>query len=146
MDLLFAYGGCVVRTDGTGTTLWKSPSYGINAVGAVEDLDGDGRLEIVCSTGYEVIVLASESGQLLLKYYVGFPLSSGTQASTILCHRFDKKSRGMHLIVPLMSAKEVLVFDFRNGKRNGVLAHTLWMVTTTRMAMPSSETPERHGL
>ncbi len=51
----------------------------------------------------------------------------GRQASTLLCHRFDRKSRGMHLIAPLMSAKEVLVFDFRNGKREGVLAHTLWM-------------------
>jgi hypothetical protein len=126
-DLLFAYGGCVVRTDGTGAPLWKSQSYGINAVGAVEDLDGDGNLEIVCSTGYEVIVLAAESGSLLMKHYVGFPLSAGTQSSTILCHRFDKKSRGMHLVAPLMSAKEVLVFDFRNGKRHGVLTHTLWM-------------------
>ena len=127
MDLLLAYGGCVVRTTGTGTTVWKSPSYGINAVGAVEDLDGDGRLEIVCSTGYDVIVLAAESGQLLMKHYVGFPLSSGTQASTLLCHRFDKSSTGMHMIAPLMSAKEVLVFDFRNGNRKGALAHTLWM-------------------
>jgi len=126
-DLLFSYGGCVIRTDGSGRTVWKSPSYGINAVGALEDLDGDGRLEIVCSTGYEVIVLAAESGELLMKYYVGFPLSAGTQASTLLCHRFDKTSRGMHLIAPLMSAKEVLVFDFRDGRRNGVLAHTLWM-------------------
>ncbi len=127
MDLLFAYGGCVVRTDGTGATIWKSRSYGINAVGAIEDLDGDGRLEIVCCTGYEVIVLAAESGRLLMKHYVGFPLSAGTQASTLLCHRFDKKSRGMHLIAPLMSSKEVLVFDFRDGKREGLLAHTLWM-------------------
>jgi hypothetical protein len=127
MDLLFAYGGCVVRTDGNGTTVWKSESYGINAIGAVEDLDGDGRMEIVGCTGYEVIVLAAESGKTLLKHYVGFPISAGTQASTLLCHRFDKKSRGMHLIVPLMSAKEVLVFDFRNGKREGVLAHALWM-------------------
>ena len=127
MDLLFAYGGCVVRTDGTGATIWKSQSYGINAIAAVEDLDGDGRLEIVCSTGYEVIVLAAESGRLLMRHYVGFPLSAGTPAGTILCHRFDKKSRGMHLIAPMMSAKEVLVFDFRGGRREGVLAHTLWM-------------------
>ena len=61
-----------------------------------------------------------------MRHYVGFPLSSGTQASTILCHRFDRSSRGMHLVAPLMSAKEVLVFDFR-GNRRGVLAHTLWM-------------------
>lgn len=127
MDLLFAYGGCVVRTDGRGTTVWKSRSLGINAIGAVEDLDGDGRLEIVGCTGYEVIVLAAESGMVLLKHYVGFPISAGTQASTLLCHRFDKNSRGVHLIVPLMSAKEVLVFDFREGRREGVLAHTLWM-------------------
>lgn len=127
MDLLFAYGGCVVRTDGTGATIWKSRSYGINAIAAVEDLDGDGRLEIVCSTGYEVIVLAVESGRLLMKHSVGFPISAGTPAGMLLCHRFDRKSRGMHLIAPLMSAKEVLVFDFRDGKREGVLAHTLWM-------------------
>jgi hypothetical protein len=62
-----------------------------------------------------------------MKHYVGFPLSAGTQASTILCHRFDRNSRGMHLVAPLMSAKEVLVFDFRDGKRQGVLTHTLWM-------------------
>ncbi len=127
MDLLFAYGGCVVRTDWNGTTVWKSESFGINAIGAVEDLDGDGILEIVGCTGYEVIVLAAESGAVLLRHYVGFPLSSGTQASTMLCHRFDPHSRGMHLVVPLMSAKEVLVFDFREGKRRGALAHTLWM-------------------
>jgi outer membrane protein assembly factor BamB len=127
MDLLFAYGGCIVRTDGTGAVLWKSKSYGINAIGAVEDLDGDGRLEIACSTGYEVIVLAGESGRLLMKHYVGFPLSAGTPAGMLLCHRFDTNSGGMHLIAPLMSAKEVLVFDFRNGRREGVLAHTLWM-------------------
>lgn len=126
-DLLFAYGGCVIRSDGNGTALWRSQPCGINAIGAVEDLDGDGRLEIVCSTGYEVIVLASESGAILLRYYVGFPLSAGTQASTILCHRFDRSSAGMHLIAPLMSAKEVLVFDFRNGRGSGVLTHTLWM-------------------
>ncbi len=127
MDLLFTFGGCVVRTDGRGATVWKSKSFGINAIGAVEDLDGDSRLEIVCSTGYEVIVLAGESGDLLLRHYVGFPLSAGTQASTLLCHRFDPASRGMHLIVPLMSAKEVLVFDFREGSRKGELARTLWM-------------------
>jgi hypothetical protein len=127
MDLLFTYGGCVIRTDGSGTLLWKSAACGINAVGAVEDLDGDGRMEIVCSSGYEVIVLAAESGAVLMRHYVGFPLSSGTQASTLLCHRFDRSSRGMHLVAPLMSAKEVLVFDFRGGRRQGVLAHTLWM-------------------
>ena len=123
MDLLFAYGGCVVRTDGGGRTVWKSEGYGVNAIGAVEDLDGDGRLEIVGSTGYEVIVLAAESGRLLLRHYVGFPISAGTQASTLLCHRFDRNSRGMHLIVPLMSAKEVLVFDFREGRREVRFPH-----------------------
>lgn len=127
MDLLFSYGGCVVRTNGSGTAIWKSRSYGINAIATVVDLDGDGRPEIVCSTGYEVIVLAGESGDLLMRHSVGFPLSSGTPAGTILCHRFDPSSAGMHLIAPMMSAKEVLVFDFRNGKREGVLAHTLWM-------------------
>ncbi len=126
-DLLFAYGGCVIRTAGiTGAVFWKSPPCGINAVGAVEDLDGDGLPEIVCSSGYEVIVLAAESGEVLMRHYVGFPLSSGTQASTILCHRFDRASRGMHLVAPLMSSREVLVFDFR-GNRKGTLAHTLWM-------------------
>ena len=110
-----------------GTSIWKSRSYGINAIGAVEDLDGDGEMEIACSTGYEVIVLAAESGDLLMRHYVGFPHSAGTPAGTLLCHKFDRSSRGMHLIAPMMSAKEVLVFDFRNGKRNGVLAHTLWM-------------------
>ena len=127
MDLLFAYGGCIVRTDGAGTVLWKSRSYGINAIGSVADLDGDGEMEIACSTGYEVIVLAAESGALLMRHDVGFPRSSGTPAGTLLCHQFDKTSRGMHLIAPMMSAKEVLVFDFRNGNRTGTLAHTLWM-------------------
>ena len=126
-DLLFCYGGCVVRTDGMGRRVWKSPAYGINAIGAVIDLDGDGQLEIVCCTGYEVIVLDAGTAALLMRHYVGFPMSAGTQASMLLCHRFDTTVPGMHLIVPLMSAKEVLVFDFRNGRRAGILAHTLWM-------------------
>lgn len=127
MNLLFAYGGCVVRTDGAGAIIWKSQALGINAIGALEDLDGDGKLEIVCGTGYEVMVLAAESGRVLFRHYVGFPASSGTPANIVLCHRFDKNAVGMHLIVPLMAAKEVLVFDFRNGKREGAPAHTLWM-------------------
>jgi hypothetical protein len=126
-DVLFAFGGCVVRTDGAGSIIWKSQACGINAIGAVEDLDGDGRPEIVCGTGYDVIVLAAESGHMLFRHYVGFPASSGTPANIVLCHRFDRNARGMHLIVPLMSAKEVLVFDFRGGRGEGRLAHTLWM-------------------
>ncbi len=124
-DLLFAYGGCIVRTDGTGSVQWKSGGYGINAIAAVEDLDGDGEPEIIASTGYQVIVLSSANGELLFRNYVGFPTSAGSPANMILCHRFDTASKGMHLIVPLMSSKEVKVFDFRGG--NGTLAHTLWM-------------------
>ena len=75
--------GCCLRTDGSGAIVWKSRSYGVNAVGAVEDLDGDGRLEIVCCTGYLVIVLAAirrASDEALCR----LPPSAGTQASTLL--------------------------------------------------------------
>ncbi len=126
-DLLFAYGGCVVRFDGEGKIQWKSPAFGLNAIAAVEDLDGDGRPEIVASTGYEILVFSADDGELLFRNYVGFPASAGTPANTILCHRFDPESLGMHLVVPMMSSKEVRIFDFRNGQRNGILTHTLWM-------------------
>lgn len=126
-DLLLAYGGCVVRTDWKGNLLWKTPSFGINAIGAVEDLDGDGKWEIVASTGYEVFVLSAEDGTVFLRNYVGFPASAGTPANMMLCHRFDPQAKGMHLVIPMMSSKEVRVFDFRSGAKNTVLAHTLWM-------------------
>ncbi len=126
-DLLLAYGGCVVRMDWKGNHLWKTPSFGINAIGVVEDIDGDGKWEVVASTGYEVFVLSAEDGEVFLREYVGFPASAGTPANMMLCHRFDPKAKGMHLIIPMMSSKEVRVFDFRGGARNPVLAHTLWM-------------------
>ena len=126
-DLLLAYGGCVVRTSWHGEIVWKTPSYGLNAIGRVVDMDGDGIEEILASTGYEVFVLSAEDGQVLLRNYVGYPASAGTPANMMLCHRFDPSSAGMHLIVPMMSSKKVRVFDFRKGAANVRLAHTLWM-------------------
>ena len=126
-DLLLAYGGCVVRTSWRGEIVWKTPSYGLNAIGRVVDLDGDGSEEILASTGYEVFVLSAKDGRVLLRDYVGFPASAGTPANMMLCHRFDPSSAGMHLVVPMMSSKEVRVFDFRKGSANVRLAHTLWM-------------------
>lgn len=127
MDLLIAAGGSLIRYGRDGSIVWKSGCYGLNAIAAIEDLDGDGSLEIVASSGYEIFVFSSHDARLLMRDYVGFPASAGAPANTILCHRFDCSSHGMHLIVPLMSAKEVRTYDFRSGADQALPPRSLWM-------------------
>jgi hypothetical protein len=126
-DLLIAVGGGLMRYDASGGIVWKSACYGLNAIACIADLDGDGSPEIVASSGYEVFVFSSRDARLLLRDYVGFPASAGAPANTILCHRFDPHAAGMHLVVPLMSAREVRVYDFRRGAENALPATSLWM-------------------
>lgn len=126
-DLLIAAGGGLVRYDANGSVVWKSKSYGLNAIAAIADLDGDGAQEIVASSGYEVFVFSSRDARLLMRDYVGFPISAGVPANIVLCHRFDPDSRGMHLVVPLMSAREVRTYDFRRGAAHALPAKSFWM-------------------
>ncbi len=126
-DMVIAEGGGLIRYDSEGGIVWKSRCYGLNAIAAIADLDGDGSPEIIASSGYEVFVFSSRDARLLMRDYVGFPASAGAPANTILCHRFDPHSAGMHLVVPLMSSKEVRTYDFRQGAEHALPARSLWM-------------------
>ena len=126
-DLLIAVGGGLIRYDAFGGIVWKSGCYGLNAIATIADLDGDGSPEIVASSGYEVFVFFSSDARLLMRDYVGFPASAGAPANTILAHRFDPHAAGMHLVVPLMSAREVRTYDFRQGAEHALPAKSLWM-------------------
>ncbi|MGK4001916.1 VCBS repeat-containing protein [Sorangium sp. So ce1036] len=65
IDLLFVSGGRVVRSDPRGTTRWSTPSMDLQMLHAVEDLDGDGRLEAVALSGAGAAVIDGASGAVL---------------------------------------------------------------------------------
>ncbi|WP_437810430.1 FG-GAP repeat domain-containing protein [Sorangium sp. So ce1078] len=65
IDLLFAAGGRVTLSDPQGFTRWRTPSMGFRSLQAVEDLDGDGLLEVVVLTGAGAAVLDGASGAIL---------------------------------------------------------------------------------
>jgi len=116
-----------MRAKWTGERVWKSPALGIEGICTLADVDGDGKTEVIASSGKDLFILSSEDGRLLWRYYFGPPRSSGTYPLMVLAHQLDKSRNGMQVFVGLMSAKEVLVFDFSNGAANGKLWHTLWM-------------------
>ena len=126
-DLVVAYGGCLVRMNGTGEPVWKTASYGLCGISLVDDLDGDEIEEIVAGSGNEVFAFSAADGSLLWREWVGPPDAIGAPPTVVLAHAFDRSSSGKHLLVPLFSCREVLVFDFRKGARQATLAHRLWM-------------------
>lgn len=126
-DLIVPSGGCLLRIRWTGELIWKSPALGIEGMCTLADVDGDGTTEVVASSGKELLILSSEDGRLLWRYYFGPPRSSGAYPPMILTHQFDKTRKGLQIIVGLLSSKEVLVFDFSDGVANARLQHTLWM-------------------
>ncbi|MEK6569949.1 MAG: VCBS repeat-containing protein, partial [Bacteroidota bacterium] len=126
-DLVYCSGGCVLRSSPRGELLWKSDAYGVHGIATIDDLDGDGRVEIVLSSGLELFVLSSDDGKLLWRATVGYPLSMGAFAFTILCHQLDKSRSYKQLIVSLFSSKEIFVFDFSEGAARGKILHKLWM-------------------
>ena len=65
IDLLFAAGGRVTLSDPQGFTRWRTPSMGFRTLQAVEDLDGDGLLEVIVLTGAGAAVLDGASGVIL---------------------------------------------------------------------------------
>ncbi|WP_129579377.1 MULTISPECIES: VCBS repeat-containing protein [Sorangium] len=65
IDLLFASGGRVTLSDPQGFTRWRTPSMDFRGLQAVEDLDGDGLLEVVAVTGAGAAVLDGASGVIL---------------------------------------------------------------------------------
>jgi hypothetical protein len=126
-DLLCCSGGSVVRSTPEGDQVWKSKAFGVNGIAVIEDLDGDGSVEIVLSSGLELFVISSETGELLWRTTVGYPVSMGAFAFTILCHQLDKTRPQKQLVVSLFSSKDILVFDFSDGIKHGKVLHKLWM-------------------
>jgi len=126
-DLVYCSGGCVIRTTPEGKQVWKSKAFGFHGIAVIEDLDGDGRVEIVLSSGLELIIISSENGDLLWRTTVGYPVSMGAFAFTILCHQLDKARPQKQLVVSLFSSKDILVFDFSEGIERGRVLHKLWM-------------------
>ncbi|WP_159397829.1 FG-GAP repeat domain-containing protein [Sorangium cellulosum] len=75
-DVLFVSGGRAVLSDPQGNYRWRTSPLGFQAVHAVEDLDGDGRLEAVVLTGAGAAVIDGESGAILW-------LDSATELGTL---------------------------------------------------------------
>ncbi|WP_437687595.1 FG-GAP-like repeat-containing protein [Sorangium sp. So ce176] len=65
LDMLFVSGGRVVLSDPQGFIHWSTPSLGFQALHALDDLDGDGRLEAVVLSGAGAAVVAGDSGAVL---------------------------------------------------------------------------------
>jgi hypothetical protein len=126
-DLLYCSGGSVIRLTPEGEQVWKSKAFGVHGIAVVDDLDGDETVEIVLSSGLELYIISSETGELLWRTTVGYPVSMGAFAFTILCHQLDKTRPQKQLVVSLFSSKDILVFDFSDGIKNGRVLHKLWM-------------------
>ncbi|WP_437732319.1 hypothetical protein [Sorangium sp. So ce1335] len=65
LDVLFVAGGRVVLSDPLGFVRWSTPSMGLRSLHALEDLDGDGRLEAVALSGTGAAIIAGDSGAVL---------------------------------------------------------------------------------
>lgn len=126
-DLLVPFGGCLHRFAVDGTLRWKSRACGIEAIVGVDDIDNDGRTEVVASNGKSIIVLDAHSGEVLWTQYLGPPDAGGFMHTAARLHRFAGFGGGMQLSVGLLSAKEVALFDFTTGSRTPTRRPDLWM-------------------
>jgi hypothetical protein len=122
-DIIFAAGGRIVRKNLLGNTVWNSIPKSIEGISFICDLDADGIEEIAASNGRELFIFSSANGELLFSHYFGPPQSSGAAYSMIIPHNFEKEKNYYKVLVGLWSSRELLVFDFSKGTKNGKLQH-----------------------
>jgi outer membrane protein assembly factor BamB len=115
-DLLIVEGGRIHRVEAQGKTVWNSDCAGLWLIVGVDDVDQDGRMEIVSTNGYEIHVLDAESGRTLWKWQL--PTSAGVQISAIRLHPFSHM-RGVQLIVGIMYLSEIAIIDWEDGAEHG---------------------------
>lgn len=125
--MLLIYGGCVVAHGVDGAIIWSSSPLGIDSIIGVEDVDRDGRVEIVATDGKSIYLLDASTGALLWREYVGPPFSTGFFHTGALLHHFPQVGPGMQLVVGLISSRDVLLFDFSPGAEHAERRHILWM-------------------
>jgi outer membrane protein assembly factor BamB len=126
-DIFTCSGGAIQRLDNEFRIKWSSKPIGAHWIATVEDLDADGRQEILTSNGRSVFILSAADGGILWSYDVGPPYSYGTYATMFQCEHMIPGARGKQFIVPCFSHKEVLLFDCSDGAERTKLLHPLWM-------------------
>ncbi len=124
-DLLMADGGGIQRLSANGDFRWRTKPFGAHWIRGAYDLDDDGELEILTSNGREILILSAVTGEILFRDVVGPPHSYGTYAPMFQVHSFN--GRGMQILVPCFSSKEVLMYDCSGGAPNTRVLHRLWM-------------------
>jgi hypothetical protein len=126
-DYFTCSGGAIQRLSRDLEIKWSSKPIGAHWIATVEDLDDDGRDEILTSNGRHVFILSANDGNILWSYDVGPPFSYGTYATMFQCEKLILGSRGKQFTVPCFSHKEVLLFDCCEGAERTTLLHKLWM-------------------
>jgi hypothetical protein len=62
---VYVSGGAVLASRvSDGTLLWKTPDVGITYLVTANDLDGDGRVDVIAQTVHQIYVIASASGTI----------------------------------------------------------------------------------
>jgi hypothetical protein len=126
-DIFTCSGGAIQRLDKKLRIKWSSKPIGAHWIATIEDLDEDGRHEILTSNGRTAFLLSATDGEVLWTYDVGPPFSYGTYATMFQCERLIPDSKGKQFTVPCFSHKEVLLFDCSDGAERTRLLHPLWM-------------------
>ncbi len=126
-DIFTCSGGAIQRLDRELRIKWQSKPIGAHWIATVEDLDADGRQEILTSNGKTAFILSANDGAILWSHDVGPPFSYGTYATMFQCERIILGACGKQFTVPCFSHKEVLLFDCSDGAERTKLLHPLWM-------------------